>query len=123
MKKLYLFVPPCPRCQSRETGILLKKNMYTRKDTVKYLKKGVIPNYMEDVPDDCNCYCNSCGFSWPQDIEYKHMTSEEIDNEKRIRHTRERLEGATEEYQMSEHEKAKEFGLFGNSMRKFIGRI
>jgi hypothetical protein len=116
----YYYVRPCPACESRVTGYLLKDTPYSNdrfKDQVEALKHGEIVKVVPDVPEE-NCYCLECGFTWQERVPLKMMPMSRIDEEKKERQTAKILEAMMGEIAEKDRHNAKGIGGFA---RRWFG--
>ena len=83
----YKYVPPCPRCGSLRTGYYLQVSTpYVDKIYIKHANRGEIVRCIDSLYIlDYNAFCEDCGIEWNANIEYKPLTPELIDEEKKNR--------------------------------------
>ena len=83
IKKPYYYIPPCPCCNSNQTGHYVKELGLDPSFTVREsLKNGELAIAVREIPYE-NVFCLECGFTWHQDIKIKmlrrlFMTSNEL---------------------------------------------
>ncbi len=82
IKKKYLSSPPCPRCGSHQTGY--KCFCQTQKECNEKIYKGLLNGELveaslntDDIYNDTNLFCKSCGSRWFGEVEVKFLTFEE----------------------------------------------
>lgn len=87
----YYYVSPCPNCGSKVTGRLVRRPL-TDADKVMELslKNGELIKFSRSAN---TAYCETCNHEWYESIKLKLLPREEIENQKKIRNTEEKLAG------------------------------
>ena len=89
IKKPYYYIPPCPCCNSNQTGHYVKELGLDPSFTVREsLKNGELAIAVREIPYE-NVFCLECGFTWHQDIKIKMLSLSQIEEQKQLRGTAE----------------------------------
>lgn len=118
--KLYYYVPPCPLCGSPVTGryVKLHRDVDTEWQINESLRHGELIKALNEVPIR-NCFCINCGYEWNYDAKAIFISQNELNEEKKKRHTIDILNKCIEEQKSEER---KNHSLF-KPIKKFIGKI
>ena len=86
-KKRYYYVPPCPKCQARNTGRYLQLSVKGKdidRVTASHLLKGEIVSVIPVLYDTRyeNAFCENCGCEWRANITVKYLSKQEIEQER-----------------------------------------
>ena len=116
IRKPYYYIPPCPRCGSRMTGrYVVGNNTYDYEWMInESLRNGELISITDFEPEN-NAYCADCDYEWESPVQLKMLSIEQINEEKRERHTGEILRVRYEEIK----EENKNKGMIA----RVIGRI
>ena len=123
IRHVYYYVPPCPSCNSRTTGRFVKshKENTTSWQINESLKHGELIKPVEIVPK-ANCFCRNCGFEWPDYIETRFITTDEMNIEKQERFTNDILNDMKAEEKAERKADFKRHPVF-SSIKRFVGKI
>lgn len=117
---VYYYVPPCPVCESRRTGKFFSRHMRAVDNeyiVMTSLKNGEIATPIDELDPENQAFCLNCGYTWDGPISTKFFSLKRIEEEKRVRGTKEMYSEILSE--KNEEEKEKKF----KTLRKFIGRF
>ena len=79
----YIYIDPCPECQSRRTGRYVKFHKVPGDDAYmerESLKNGEIIRFVSKVPK-ANVFCVDCDHTWTQEYGTTFLSAEELQNE------------------------------------------
>ena len=114
----YYYVEKCPNCGSYATGHYVRMHGKTEVEWQidEALKNGELIRMKPELIG-ANCFCIDCNSDFSRPVQMRLMPLEDINKQKRLRHTREILaERKEDDY----HQKRKGVvGLFTN----FVGRM
>jgi hypothetical protein len=121
IRKPYYYVPPCPVCGSAVTGRLVSDHRYNE---IQWMINDALKNgeLIRPVPKigAQNCFCLSCGSEWYTETRLMMFSRDQIEEQKKIRHTDEILRQRADEIRENDGGKGKGvLGLFTNFMGKF----
>ena len=117
IKVPYVYIPPCPRCDSPATGRYMKMPSVNRDYVmIDSLKRGEVIVFKPAEPIE-NAFCLDCGHEWAERIRTSWITRAEREEQCLLRGTAEMLAGYVEEKQIDlTHKHNPVRGIFGGLM-------
>lgn len=126
IKVPYIYVAPCPVCESRMTGRYLDLHNQWDDSAIRLeaLRNGELVEFIPDKDEyPYNCYCYDCGFEWSGATPTKWLSIADLNDEKIARGTAYIYESLLADKTEEENAKKKKHPLTFKHIQDFLSPI